>query len=555
MPKFLSIILLSLLIVLSGDAYGASKKTRQGRAKAKTEIKAKTKPKAKSRGKSKAKAKTSADVRREQQATQREIRLTEQQIRENDAAVDKNLKALGLLQGDIDAGKQKVAVAAGKVKTLQGQIDNLQGQIAADEQRLAKMRGEYLKAVRKMQAKRKNNSTLAFIFSSGSFHEAARRMRYLRQFSDWREKKSGDITARVRAMKQRKTALAQTKSMHDRALAEEQTAQAALQKQYVQQDAIVVQLKQNGRALKSRLARKQAEANALKGQIAALIAQEQAKAEQERREKEIREQREREAREAKERQLAAERREREERLANERREREQREAELAALDKQEKAQAEAKRQEAVAKKAQKKKQKEQEAKARKQRERVETKAEREKDVTYAEARRRRPRQKAPNVEKPAPAKVDRPAVKTNASSAGGGFASMRGSLPRPVTGGFKVTSRFGRHSLPDLPDVVYDNPGIDAEVASGASAQAVYGGKVSGVYMIPGYNTVVIVNHDGYYTVYGNISAASVKVGDTVRQGQGLGRLAPDENDPSHSLIHFEVWKNRDKMDPLSWIR
>ena len=132
---------------------------------------------------------------------------------------------------------------------------------------------------------------------------------------------------------------------------------------------------------------------------------------------------------------------------------------------------------------------------------------------------------------------------------------MKGSLPRPVAGSFKVTSRFGKHSLPDLPDVTYDNPGIDAEVSAGAAAQAVYGGKVSGVYMIPGYSTVVIVSHGGYYTVYGNIASASVKVGDVVKQGQSLGRLAHDEENPSHSLIHFEVWKNRDKMDPLGWIR
>ncbi len=132
---------------------------------------------------------------------------------------------------------------------------------------------------------------------------------------------------------------------------------------------------------------------------------------------------------------------------------------------------------------------------------------------------------------------------------------MKGNLPRPVSGSFKVTSRFGRQSLPELPDIVYDNPGIDAEVASGASALAVYGGKVSGVYMIPGYNTVVIVNHGSYYTVYGNISSPAVKVGDQVKAGQGLGSLAPDEDNHSRSSIHFEVWRNREKLNPLEWIR
>ncbi len=77
---------------------------------------------------------------------------------------------------------------------------------------------------------------------------------------------------------------------------------------------------------------------------------------------------------------------------------------------------------------------------------------------------------------------------------------------------YQVRSRLqavsGRHSLPELPDVMYDNPGIDAEVTAGSVAQAVYAGKVSGVYMIPGFSTVVIVSHGNYYTVYGNLSGS-----------------------------------------------
>ena len=90
---------------------------------------------------------------------------------------------------------------------------------------------------------------------------------------------------------------------------------------------------------------------------------------------------------------------------------------------------------------------------------------------------------------------------------------------------------------------------------AGATAQAVYGGTVSGVYMIPGFSTVVIVNHGDYYTVYGNIASSSVKVGDRVRQGQSVGQLTVDPDNPGHSEIHFEVWKGKEKMNPQNWIR
>ncbi|MCM1378216.1 MAG: M23 family metallopeptidase, partial [Prevotella sp.] len=179
--------------------------------------------------------------------------------------------------------------------------------------------------------------------------------------------------------------------------------------------------------------------------------------------------------------------------------------------------------------------------------------------SYADARRRKPRsQDGASPRQATPKKPSAPApapAPTPAQAGGGDFASMKGSLPKPVSGTFKVISPFGRQSLPDLPDVTYDNPGVDVEVAKGATVMAVYAGKVSGVYVVPGFSNVVIVNHGNYYTVYGNLSSASVKVGDNVKQGQALGKVAADADDPSHSLLHFEVWKNREKLNPMSWVR
>ncbi len=489
-----------------------------------------TKPSGARKGKKKQNTETSADVKRRQEAAQRDIRQTEQQLRENDAAVKKSLSELGKLEGDIAQSKKRVAEAGHRVATLQKQIGSLQSQISADERSLAMLRAEYLKAVKKMRAKKNGNSTLAFIFSSKSFNEAMRRMRYLRQFSAWRENRSKEISDRVSQLKEKTTRLSQTKTMHDRALATGRKAQNELQAQYNRQDAIVVELKKNGKALQSHLAKKQAEVNVLKNRVASLIAEEHRKAEAERQARE-RAEVERRAQAEAERRAREEQQAREEQRAREDAERQAREQQIAQETKQK------------PKKDKKKKK--------------ETPAKQNNEVTYAEARKRRPKSQksSPSATQGRTPATSAAPSKASSATAGTGFEKMKGSLPRPVAGAFRVTSRFGRQSLPDLPNVMYDNPGIDAEVAAGASAQAVYAGKVSGVYMIPGYSTVVIVNHDGYYTVYGNISQAAVKVGDAVKQGQSLGHLAADEDDPSHSSIHFEVWKNRDKLDPLGWIR
>ena len=479
---------------------------------------------------------TSSDVRKRHEAAMRDIKLTQEQIKANDAAVRKGLNELGKLETEIGDSKKKVAMAAAQVNALEKQIGGLQKNIADNEAKLEKLRREYLKAVKNIRSKKKSNSNLAFIFSSGSFSQAMRRMRYLRQFSEWRDRQTGEIGKHVDALKKETQQLAQSKVMHDRALGTRLAAQRQLETQYSKQDMIVTDLKKNGSALKSHLAAKQKEANALNSRIASLIAEEQRKAEAERRAREDAERRREEQRQE---QLAREEAAREKAVKEEK----SPEKETVIADNSSK-----KKAAEPARKRKEKPRKDNVAAEKKTEKQTDRKVGMEQSKNYADARKRRPRGSGSAA---APA----PSASQNRSQGAGGFEKMRGSLPRPVSGSFKVTSRFGRHSLPDLPDVMYDNPGIDAEVAAGAVAQAVYGGKVSGVYMIPGFSTVVIVSHGNYYTVYGNLSGASVKVGDVVKQGQGLGRIAAGEDDPGKGSIHFEVWRNREKLDPLGWIR
>lgn len=180
---------------------------------------------------------------------------------------------------------------------------------------------------------------------------------------------------------------------------------------------------------------------------------------------------------------------------------------------------------------------------------------------YAQARNRKPRNKQDVVKTEKNNNLssetglknsEKASVKQDAKTSG--FASAKGMLPSPSSAGFTITSRFGRHSHPNFPGVEYDNPGIDATTSGEASAQAVYQGKVTGIYVLGGYHTVVIINHGDYYTVYGNLSSASVKQGDMVKAGQKLGKLYTDP-DSKNTQIHFEVWQGRTKLNPADWIR
>lgn len=504
----------------------------------------------------------SSDVKKREASVQKEIQLTQEQIKENDRSIKKNLNELGRIEADMSVTKKQIDATSAQVGSLDRKITGLQGKISENEATLGKMRAEYLKAVKKMRTARKNNSALAFIFASENFNQALRRMRYLRRFSQWKEKQSAEINARTAELKKQTDMLARTKNEKNVALRRQRDAQSKLQEQHKRQDAIVVELQANGNALKSHLQRKQAEVNQLRNKIMQLIAEEERRAAEEK------------ARAAEQERLRIEqqRRETEERERREAEERERREAEERRLAEEQAARDKAAEQQKAKDDAHKKKaeskaekqRREKEERERKEREKRERdRREKEKKQREKEKKDRERKQKEHREQKEQDRKKEESGRTESGSKSGsakpaashGNFAAMKGNLPRPVGGPFKVTRPFGRHPLPGLPDVMFDNIGIDAEVSPGATASAVFNGTVSKIYRLDGYGMVVFVTHGNYYTVYGNLASVNVKAGDTVKAGQPIGRVAPDEDDPSVSSIHFEIWNNREKLNPMDWIR
>jgi murein DD-endopeptidase MepM/ murein hydrolase activator NlpD len=102
---------------------------------------------------------------------------------------------------------------------------------------------------------------------------------------------------------------------------------------------------------------------------------------------------------------------------------------------------------------------------------------------------------------------------------------------------------------------VTNNNGIDIETTSGNEARAVFNGVVSRIFTLPGYNNSIIIRHGNYLTLYSNIDQVYVKQGDMVNTGQVLGKIYTDVEKGNSTLLHFEIWKEQTKLDPLSWIK
>lgn len=135
------------------------------------------------------------------------------------------------------------------------------------------------------------------------------------------------------------------------------------------------------------------------------------------------------------------------------------------------------------------------------------------------------------------------------------FAQNRGKLPTPLSGRYRIIAHFGTQQHPDLKYVKINNQGIDMQTQPGTKARSVFDGVVTSIFVMPGYNTSIIVRHGEYLTIYSNLSTIYVKTGDRVKTGQELGIIYSDPEEDNRTVLHFQIRKETTKLDPELWLK
>lgn len=141
-----------------------------------------------------------------------------------------------------------------------------------------------------------------------------------------------------------------------------------------------------------------------------------------------------------------------------------------------------------------------------------------------------------------------PAEKTLSTN----FVNNKGKLPWPVERGV-ISSSFGKHTSVVSDKVTVTNNGIDIATTENAQARAVFDGEVTSVTKLMGSNTVVIIRHGEYFTVYSNLENVTVKRGDKVKTKQNLGTVHTNKTE-NKTELHFELLKEQSRQNPANWL-
>ena len=393
--------------------------------------------------------------------------------------------------GQLNVIKEKLTVKQGQIQHISTQLQGIETnvhqtakQVLTTQQQLANLKEEY---ARLMYAASKTSSgfnQLMFLFAAESFNQFVLRLRYVRQYTEERQKQALRIMGAQQQLSHQLNGLTQQRQRQKSLLTTQLVENRNLLGLKNEQDEVVQQLSQQEQGLRAELAQRQQAVVQLDGLIAQRVREEIARA----------------ARAAR---LAA---------AAERR-RAARAASSAAN-------------------------------------RGRSRGGRGESADADDEASANPDSDAPE-ETSADRRASRVALTPQTALLSSSFAGNKGRLPWPVARGF-VAQHFGRHAHPVLRHVVVENRGVDIQTATNEPVRSVFAGRVLTVAQVPGMNTIVMIQHGEYFTVYARLRSVSVHEGQQVDARETIGSAATDADGTAQ--VQFQVWRNSANLNPEGWL-
>ena len=490
---------------------------------------------------------TNASIKKlqsQRNAIQRKIKEQEQALKANKEDVAKRLKELLVINGEIDENQQHIEGIQKDIHHIESNIGILKSQLNTLSEQLKDRQAKYIRSMRYMARHRTMQDKLMFVFSAKNFYQMYRRLRFVREYAQYQRAQGEAVKAKQLQIDAKHEQLQQVKGQKNNLLYQGQQVKSKLEANKGQQQTIVAGLQQQQKTIQAVIAdqhKKDAELNA---EIDRLVEIEIAKA------------RARAAAEAKRKAelAAAEKKRREAEIArkkaaaeaaareNARRIEEARQREAAAK--------EAARKAAIAEQAARQAQREQAAKEAAEAKVVAEQRAKEAEVARQAAERKEKADAERAKEEITKAEVQQDNIQKFSSvdrMLNNGFEANRGRLPMPITGNYKIVSRFGQYNVAGLKGVTLDNKGINIMGNDGCQARAVYDGEVSAVLSYGG-TMVVMLRHGAYISVYANLKSVSVSRGQKVNTRQALGAVGTD------NILQFQLRKERAKLNPEAWL-
>ena len=446
-------------------------------------------------------AKSKGQLERERLANLRQIQETSQALNKTQEKKKVSLGQLHVITEKLTVKKQVIQGISTQLQGIETNVHQTARQVLQTQQTLAQLKAEYARLLYTASKTANGFNRLMFLFASESFNQFSLRLRYIRQYTEERQRQAARIMGTQQRLHQELSGLTKQQQRKSSLLNSQLNENRSLLSLKSKEDEMVQQLSQQEQGLRQELEERRQAVGRLDNLIAERVREEIARASRAAR-------------------LAA-----------------RRSAALAASTAARKAAASRTTGAGP------------------------TRPRREPDAVSAPENTPAPDDNAtaaPETDAPetaAEAAADRKAVRIaltpETALLSSSFAGNRGRLPWPVGRGF-ISQRFGRHPHPVLRNVTVENRGIDIQTGAGEAVRSCFDGKVLTIANIAGMNTIVMIQHGDFFTVYAKLRGVTVREGQRVSAREVIGAVATDGDGTSE--VQFQVWHNSANLNPETWL-
>jgi murein hydrolase activator len=211
------------------------------------------------------------ELEKQQQQLKKELEQTQKLLNENKAKSKENYVQWKLVNDKVNLQDRLIDNINRDINILDNNLYNTQRDINRYNRLLDTLKQEYAKSMVYAYKNRSNYDFLNFIFSAASFNDAIKRVTYLKSYREYREMQGQNILRTQDLRKKRIEELTGTKEQKSQVLTVKDKEMAVLEKEKVEKDRILNELKKQGKQLNDKMAATRKQLAKVSNAIAATI--------------------------------------------------------------------------------------------------------------------------------------------------------------------------------------------------------------------------------------------------------------------------------------------
>ncbi len=225
-------------------------------------------------------------LKRKQKQAKKNIELTNKLLNETKKDQKSTVSNLTVLKKQIKERENLIQALNSEITVMDATLDKLNIEKRILERRLTALQDEYANLVYHAYFFKNKYNQYLFVFSSESFSQAYRRLRYVQQYSQYRKDQTIQIRQVAEELKEKENQVLNAKTEKAGVLTGKEKENKRLQNDRKKKQRMLSDLTKKEKDLKQKLRKEQARANKLNKQIEDAIAKEIAAAERRRKARE-----------------------------------------------------------------------------------------------------------------------------------------------------------------------------------------------------------------------------------------------------------------------------